>query len=53
MDQQQGWSAEAVRQLREMAQEKIPVTTISLKLKRPIEAVRAKLAELGLTGVEH
>lgn len=52
MDQQQGWTLEMVQQLREMAKERIPVATMSLKLKRPIEAVRAKLAELGLTGVE-
>lgn len=52
MDQQQGWTLDAIRQLREMAQERIPVTTMSLKLKRPVDAVRAKLAEIGLTGVE-
>jgi hypothetical protein len=52
MDQQQGWSLEAVQQLREMAKERIPVTTMSLKLKRPVDAVRAKLAEIGLTGIE-
>lgn len=52
MDQQAGWTVESVRQLREMADEKIPVATMSLKLKRPVESVRAKLAELGITGVE-
>lgn len=52
MDQQQGWTLDAIQQLREMARERIPVTTMSLKLKRPVEAVRAKLAEIGLTGVE-
>ena len=52
MDQQEGWTLDAIQQLREMAQERIPVTTMSLKLKRPVEAVRAKLAEIGLTGVE-
>lgn len=52
MDQQQGWTLDAIQQLREMAKERIPVTTMSLKLKRPVEAVRAKLAEIGLTGVE-
>ena len=52
MDQQTGWTVESVQQLREMATERIPVPTMSLKLKRPVVAVRAKLAELGLTGVE-
>lgn len=52
MDQQQGWTLNAIQQLRDMAKERIPVPTMSLKLKRPIEAVRAKLAEIGLTGVE-
>lgn len=52
MDQQQGWTLDAIQQLREMARERIPVTVMSLKLKRPVEAVRAKLAQIGLTGVE-
>lgn len=52
MDQQQGWTLEAIQQLREMAKERIPVETMSLKLKRPIQDVRAKLSEIGLTGVE-
>lgn len=52
MDQQQGWTLDAIQQLREMAKERIPVETMSLKLKRPVQAVRAKLAEIGLTGVE-
>ena len=51
-EEQQGWTLDAIQQLREMAKERIPVTTMSLKLKRPVEAVRAKLAEIGLTGVE-
>lgn len=49
MDQQQGWSLEAVAELREMARERIPVETMSLKLKRPVEQVRAKLGEIGIT----
>ena len=53
MDRQQGWTLDAIQQLREMAKERIPVSTMSLKLKRPIEVVRAKLAEIGLTGVEN
>ncbi|HMO28261.1 hypothetical protein [Enterovirga sp.] len=52
MNQQQGWTLDAIQQLREMARERIPVTVMSLKLKRPVEAVRAKLAQIGLTGVE-
>jgi hypothetical protein len=52
MDQQEGWTIEAVQRLTEMARERVPVTTISLALKRPITAVRAKLSELGITAVE-
>ena len=51
MDQQQGWTLESVQQLRDMAKERMPVATMSLKLKRPVDQVRAKLAEIGLTGV--
>lgn len=43
------WTYEAVQSLRTMAREGLPLTTISLKLKRPVEAVRAKLDELGIT----
>ncbi|TDR89659.1 hypothetical protein [Enterovirga rhinocerotis] len=49
MDQQQSWSLEAVAQLREMAKERIPVETMSLKLKRPVDQVRTKLGEIGIT----
>lgn len=52
MDQQPGWTIEAVQRLTEMARERVPVATISLALKRPITAVRAKLSELGITPVE-
>lgn len=52
MDQQQGWTLDAIQQLREMAKERIPVNTMSLKLKRPVDVVRAKLAEIGVVGVE-
>ncbi|NNM73050.1 hypothetical protein [Enterovirga aerilata] len=52
MDQQQGWTVEAVQKLTEMARERVPVAAMSLALKRPIEAVRAKLSELGITPVE-
>ncbi|WP_336487810.1 hypothetical protein [Methylobacterium nigriterrae] len=43
------WTLESVQALTEMARERVPVSVISLKLKRPIEAVSAKLAELGIT----
>ena len=43
------WTLEAVQQLKELAREGVSVPVISLKLKRSITAVRAKLAELGLT----
>jgi hypothetical protein len=43
-----GWSAEAVHALRELAHERLPVHMISMRLKRPVEAVAAKLNELGL-----
>jgi hypothetical protein len=42
------WTIEAVRQLSELARERVPVPVISLKLKRSISAVHAKLGELGL-----
>ncbi|NJL08880.1 MAG: hypothetical protein HC900_12005 [Methylacidiphilales bacterium] len=44
-----GWSAEAVHALRELAQERVPVHMMSLRLKRPVESIMAKLNELGLT----
>lgn len=43
------WSLEAVRELKELAAERVPLTVMSLKLKRPVDAVRAKLTELGIT----
>ena len=43
------WTLEAVQQLRELAREGVPVPLISLKLKRSITSIHAKLAELGLT----
>jgi hypothetical protein len=52
MDQQPGWTIEAVQRLTEMARERVPAATISLALKRPITAVRAKLSELGITAIE-
>lgn len=44
-----GWSAEAVHALRELAHERVPVHMMSLRLKRPVESIMAKLNELGLT----
>jgi hypothetical protein len=43
------WTLENVRELKELAAERVPLTVMSLKLKRPVDAVRAKLAELGIT----
>jgi hypothetical protein len=43
------WTLEAVQELRTLARERVPVSVISLRLKRPIETVSAKLAELGIT----
>ncbi len=43
------WTLEAVQQLTELARERVPATVISLKLKRSLASVHAKLAELGLT----
>jgi hypothetical protein len=43
------WTAEAVHELKELAREKVPAHVISLKLKRSLASVQAKLAELGLT----
>lgn len=43
------WTLEAVKQLTELAREGVSVPVISLKLKRSIASIRAKLAELGLT----
>jgi hypothetical protein len=43
------WTLEAVQQLAELAREGVPVPVISLKLKRSIASIHAKLTELGLT----
>ncbi|WP_196805439.1 hypothetical protein [Methylobacterium sp. 77] len=45
------WTLENVQELRTLARERVPVSIISLKLKRPIDIVSAKLAELGITPV--
>jgi hypothetical protein len=43
------WSYEAVQALLTLAREGTPVSVISLKLKRSITEVRAKLDDLGVT----
>ena len=43
------WSYESVQALLNLAREGIPVSVISLKLKRSITEVRAKLDDLGVT----
>jgi hypothetical protein len=46
------WNYEAVQALLSMARERIPVSVISLKLKRSVTEVRAKLNDLGVTPTE-
>ena len=43
------WSLDAVQALRTMAKDRLPPSAMSLRLKRPVESVRAKLQELGIT----
>jgi hypothetical protein len=43
------WSYEAVQALLALAREGVPVSVISLKLKRSVTEVRAKLDDLGVT----
>jgi len=43
------WTYEAVQRLKSLAQEGMPASVISLKLKRSITDVRAKLSDLGIT----
>lgn len=43
------WTYETVQALLALAREGIPVSVISLKLKRPVSEVRAKLSDLGVT----
>jgi hypothetical protein len=45
------WTFEAVQQLISLAKERVPVSVMCLKLKRPVPAIRAKLAELGISPV--
>lgn len=48
---QSPWTYEAVQALMSLAREGMPASVISLKLKRPITEVRAKLNDLGITPV--
>lgn len=43
------WTYEAVQTLIALVKEGVPALVISLKLKRPITEVRAKINDLGLT----
>ena len=43
------WNYETVQSLLALAREGIPVSVISLKLKRSVTEVRAKLNDLGVT----
>lgn len=49
MNAEAPWSYEAVQLLKSLAQEGMPASVISLKLKRSITDVRAKLGDLGIT----
>ncbi|MBM6596555.1 hypothetical protein [Microvirga pudoricolor] len=49
MDAQSPWTLEAVQSLVALAKEGVPMSIISLKLKRSIVDVRAKLHDLGIT----
>ncbi|WP_165820211.1 hypothetical protein [Microvirga sp. KLBC 81] len=49
MNAESPWTYEAVQMLKSLAQEGTPVSVISLKLKRSITDVRAKLSDLGIT----
>lgn len=42
------WTYEAVQSLISLVKEGVPASVISLKLKRPIVEVRAKINDLGL-----
>jgi hypothetical protein len=49
MNSEGNWSFEAVQSLVALAREGVPASVISLKLKRSITEVRAKLSDLGIT----
>jgi hypothetical protein len=42
------WTYEAVQVLKALAKEGMPASVISLKLKKPITDVRAKMNDLGI-----
>jgi hypothetical protein len=46
---ERAWTLEAVQELVTLTREGVPVSVISLKLKRSLASVEAKLAELGIT----
>jgi hypothetical protein len=48
MDAESPWTLEAVQSLVALAKEGVPISVISLKLKRPAVDVRAKLHDLGI-----
>jgi hypothetical protein len=48
MDAQAPWTFEAVQSLVALAKEGVPISVISLKLKRSVVDVRAKLHDLGI-----
>lgn len=43
------WTIEAIGRLRELALERVPAEVISQSMHRPLDAVRRKAGELGLT----
>ena len=47
------WTLEAVQELRSLAREGVSVSVISLKLKRSLASVEAKLLDLGITPKSH
>jgi Fe2+ transport system protein FeoA len=49
MSPEASWTFEAVQSLVALAREGVPVSIISLKLKRSSTDVRAKLSDLGIT----
>ena len=47
------WTVEAVQELVTLVREGVSASVISLKLKRSLASVEAKMAELGLTPRSH
>lgn len=48
LETSRAWSLESVRQLLELARERVPASIISLKLKRSEREIHAKASELGV-----